>query len=66
MSSVLCDHEPTGMLAEMRKYRLALILAHQHLAQFDNTVRAAVLGNVGTTIAFRLGVLDTLLFEKEF
>jgi hypothetical protein len=55
-----------GMLSEMRKYRLGLILAHQHLGQLDDQVRDAILGNVGTMIAFRIGLADGLLLEKEF
>jgi Type IV secretion-system coupling protein DNA-binding domain len=55
-----------GMLAEMRKYRLGLVLAHQFLQQVEENVRHAILGNVGTTIAFRTGLTDALLLEKEF
>jgi hypothetical protein len=55
-----------GMLAEMRKYHVGLVLAHQYLEQVDETVRGAILGNVGTTIAFRVGLPDALLLEKEF
>lgn len=55
-----------NMLAEARKYRLSLILAHQHLAQLDELVKKAILGNVGTAISFRLGVPDALELEKEF
>src|SRR5437660_302927 len=55
-----------GMLSEMRKYRLGLVLAHQYLSQLDETVRDAILGNVGTTISFRIGLTDALLLEKEF
>jgi len=46
------------ILAEARKYRLALTLAHQHLAQIDERVRAAVLANAGTLVAFRVGGED--------
>jgi hypothetical protein len=55
-----------NMLSELRKYRLNLVLAHQFLSQLDLHVRDAVLGNVGTLIAFRLGVADAELLEKEF
>ena len=55
-----------GMLAEMRKYRLCLTLAHQHLGQLEDSVRDAVIGNVGTTIAFRVGMCDAELLAKEF
>lgn len=55
-----------GMLAEMRKYRLCLTLAHQHLGQLDEAVRDAALGNVSTTIAFRIGMRDAEFLGKEF
>jgi hypothetical protein len=54
------------MLSEMRKYHVGLILAHQYLEQVDETVRGAILGNVETTIAFRVGLTGALLVEKEF
>jgi hypothetical protein len=55
-----------GMLSELRKYRLNLILAHQYLAQLDPAIRDAVLGNVGTIIAFRTGAADAELLAAEF
>jgi hypothetical protein len=54
------------MLSELRKYRAGLILAHQYLSQLDLPVREAILGNVGTIIAFRLGAFDAQILEKEF
>jgi hypothetical protein len=55
-----------GMLSEMRKYRVGLVLAHQYLSQLDEAVRDAILGNAGTLIAFRIGLADALFLEKEF
>ncbi len=55
-----------GMLSELRKYRLNLILAHQYLSQLDVQVRDAIFGNVGTIIAFRIGLPDAELLESEF
>lgn len=55
-----------SMLAEMRKYRVSLVLAHQYLSQLDEQVRDAILGNAGTMISFRTGLTDALLLEKEF
>ena len=55
-----------GMLSELRKYRVGLILAHQYLGQLDDVVRDAILGNVGTMIAFRLGAPDAEILAKEF
>jgi hypothetical protein len=46
------------ILAEARKYRLAVSLGHQHLGQLSEAVRAAVLANAGTVVAFRTGAED--------
>ena len=54
------------MLSELRKYHVGLVLAHQYLAQLDPEVRDAVLGNVGTLIAFRVGPADAEVLGKEF
>jgi len=54
------------MLSELRKYRVGLILAHQYLAQLEEPVRDAVLGNAGTIISFRLGMADAKVLEQEF
>src|SRR5213593_2322979 len=55
-----------NMLSELRKYRVGMILAHQYLSQLDLQVRDAILGNVGTMIAFRLGLADAEILENEF
>lgn len=55
-----------NILSEARKYRLCLILAHQYIAQLDETVRDGVFGNVGTLIVFRVGAEDAEWLEKEF
>ncbi len=55
-----------GMLAELRKFHTSFVLSHQHLSQFSPELRDAVLGNVGTLIAFRLGVQDAELLAPEF
>jgi hypothetical protein len=55
----------TNMVSELRKYRVGLVLAHQHLHQLEPDVRHAVLGNVGTFIAFRLGAEDAALVSRE-
>jgi len=54
------------MLSELRKYRVNLILVHQYLSQLEPEVRDAILGNVGTTISFRLGAADAKILEQEF
>lgn len=55
-----------NMLSELRKFKLALIMAHQYLDQLGEEIRDAVLGNVGTIISFRLGVSDAAYFSKEY
>ena len=54
------------MLSELRKFRLGLIMSHQYLGQLDAKIRDAVLGNVGSIIAFRLSQADARYMEKEF
>lgn len=54
------------LLSEARKYGLALVLAHQYLAQLDDRLRASVLGNAGTTIVFRVGGEDALALSPDF
>jgi type IV secretory pathway TraG/TraD family ATPase VirD4 len=56
----------TGMLSELRKYRLNLNLAHQYLAQLDERLLHAILGNVGTIISFRIGPKDAEVIAQEF
>jgi predicted amidohydrolase len=63
------------LLAEARKYGLSLILSHQHVGQLsafniatgqiEGRVAQAVFGNVGTIIAFRLGVSDAKFMAEE-
>lgn len=55
-----------NILSEARKYRLDLTMAHQYMEQLDELVRAAVIGNVGTTITFRVGSTDAEILAKEF
>ncbi len=55
-----------SILSEARKYKLALTVAHQYIEQMTDDVRAAVFGNVGTMITFRVGATDAEVFEKEF
>lgn len=51
------------ILSEARKYSLNLIIAHQYVEQMEEQVRAAVFGNVGTTVAFRVGPFDAETLE---
>ena len=55
-----------NILSEARKYRLNLIIAHQYIEQVEENITAAVFGNVGTLISFRVGAADAEFLEKEF
>ena len=54
------------ILSEARKYKLNLIMAHQYIQQLDEQIRDAVLGNVGSMGAFRIGAEDADFLEKQF
>jgi type IV secretory pathway TraG/TraD family ATPase VirD4 len=58
------------ILSEARKYRLNLTIAHQYVGQLvqgaDTKIRDAVFGNVGTVVAFRVGVEDAETFAQTF
>ena len=55
-----------NILSEARKYHLNLIIAHQYIDQMEEDVRSAVFGNVGTTVAFRVGPFDAEILEPVF
>jgi hypothetical protein len=54
------------ILSEARKYKLNLIIAHQYIPQLTEQIKNAVLGNVGTIGAFRIGAEDAEFLEKQF
>lgn len=54
------------ILSEARKYNLSLTIAHQYIEQMTPEVRAAVFGNVGTMMSFRVGATDAEVLEREF
>src|SRR3989338_3416875 len=54
------------ILSEARKYKLNLVIAHQYIEQMEEEVRDAVFGNVGTTVAFRVGPFDAEVLETIF
>jgi len=43
------------ILSELRKYHVGFVMSGQFLAQIRPSVRAAIIGNVGTLIAFQVG-----------
>ncbi|MCA9343308.1 type IV secretory system conjugative DNA transfer family protein, partial [Candidatus Saccharibacteria bacterium] len=54
------------ILSEARKYGLCLTVANQYIAQMTQEVRDAVFGNVGSTIAFRMGADDARVMQRYF
>jgi len=54
------------ILSEARKYRLNLTVANQFIGQMEEEVKNAVFGNVGSLIAFRVGVTDANYLQHEF
>lgn len=54
------------ILSEARKYRLGLCVANQFIGQVEEEVKNAVFGNVGTIVAFRVGVTDANYLAHEF
>jgi hypothetical protein len=61
------------ILSEARKYHLALIMAHQYIAQIwgqwkdgKPSIKDAVFGNAGTIMSFKVGADDAEYMEKEY
>ena len=61
------------ILSEARKYHLALIMAHQFIAQIGGnskdgkpSIKDAVFGNAGTIMSFKVGADDAEYLEKEY
>ncbi|OGH19731.1 MAG: hypothetical protein A3D74_00125 [Candidatus Levybacteria bacterium RIFCSPHIGHO2_02_FULL_37_13] len=54
------------ILSEARKYRLNLTVANQFVGQMEEEVKNAIFGNVGSLIAFRVGVTDANYLQHEF
>ncbi len=55
-----------SILSEARKYRLSLNIAHQYIAQLEDSIRDAVFGNVGSMAVFRVGPDDAEYLAKQF
>jgi len=61
-----CTQSISTILAEARKYRLSLTIAHQFIGQLPEPIKKAIFGNVGTIISFRVGPEDAEFLKKEF
>ncbi len=55
-----------AILSEARKYRLAMIFAHQFIGQLDEDTRKAVFGNVGSMLTFRIGPDDAKYLVTQY
>jgi len=55
-----------SLLSEARKFAAHFCLANQYIDQLDASVRAAVLGNAGALLVFRVSGHDALLLTPEF
>ncbi|MCX6809500.1 MAG: type IV secretion system DNA-binding domain-containing protein [Candidatus Berkelbacteria bacterium] len=55
-----------SILSEARKFHLDLNITNQYIAQVPENIRDAIIGNVGTLVAFRIGVPDAEFMAKEF
>jgi hypothetical protein len=56
----------SAILSEARKYGLSLNVAHQFIAQLDQSISKAVFGNVGNMAVFRVGAEDAQFLESQF
>ncbi len=63
---LFADERFAEILAEARKFNLSVTMAHQYINQLPPTVLSAVLGNVGTIIALRVGAVDAQSLETLF
>ncbi|MDR2063930.1 MAG: type IV secretion system DNA-binding domain-containing protein [Candidatus Nomurabacteria bacterium] len=55
-----------SILSEARKYKLNLIVANQFMTQLTDKIREAIIGNVGTVMAGRIGITDAEILQKKF
>jgi hypothetical protein len=54
------------MLAEARKYKMAVVASNQHTTQLQPEFRDAIFGNCGTLITFRIGEKDASNLSREY
>lgn len=55
-----------SILSEARKYRLNLIVANQYMGQLDDTIKNAIIGNIGTLMTYRVGTSDASFLQNEY
>lgn len=54
------------ILAEARKYKLSLNVAHQFTAQLNEKIKDSIFGNVGSMAVFRVGAEDAEFLSNQF
>ena len=54
-----------NMLAESRKFGIAVTVANQNLSQLTPTLRSTLFGNVGSMIVFQISAEDAAIMELE-
>jgi len=54
------------MASELRKYGMGFTFANQYIAQLSPKIRAAIIGNFGSLLCFRVGADDANLMAQEF
>lgn len=58
-------HDFETILAEGRRFKLSVVLAHQTLAQLSTKLRSMILNNVGVKVVFRCGREDGAYLSKD-
>lgn len=54
-----------NLLAESRKFGVAITMANQNLSQLSDSLRSVLFGNVGTTISFQTSADDAKILKDE-
>ncbi|MDR1196671.1 MAG: ATP-binding protein [Candidatus Nomurabacteria bacterium] len=55
-----------SIMSEARKFRLNLFVVNQFMTQLEESIREAIIGNMGTVICGRIGVTDAEIMVKKF
>ncbi|MEP4197841.1 MAG: DUF87 domain-containing protein [Aliishimia sp.] len=55
----------SGMLSELRKFKVGLVLSGQYISQSSSSIQDALFGNVGNIITFRCGVQDAQTLARQ-
>ena len=56
----------SGILSEVRKYRLFLTVSHRYIEQLGEKLRHSVFGNAGTLVTSPSGSEDAAYLERQF